>query len=79
MQRAKPNLRPIASYNDTERSCPAQFNFEGLDALVYIRFSVEIDEEKERNPNKEEEEEEKPHKIPLLGKITGPKFELFKT
>ncbi len=73
----KAKFKAYASYNDIERSCPAQFTFEGLDALVYIRFSVERG--KEGKKNKKQEQEETPHKIPLLGKIKGPKFELFKT
>ncbi|MGS2737974.1 hypothetical protein [Sinomicrobium sp. M5D2P17] len=70
----KAKFKAYAAYSDRERSCPADFDFEGLEALVFIRFELNRSDKNSRNPKRED----KPHKIPLLSGVKGPKIELFK-
>ena len=74
---AKAKFKAYASYNDVEKSCPAQFDFEGLEALVTIRFELNVDDDGGKK-KKDAKKEDKPYRIPLLDAIKGPKFELFK-
>ncbi len=69
----KAKFKAYISYNNRSKECPAQFDFEGLEALIYIRFSA-----KRNKGKKGEDENDTPHKIPLLSGVEGPKIELFK-
>ncbi len=64
-----------AAYNDKTKSCPAQFIFEGLTALVYIRFEVK----KSKGEKNKDTPDKKPERVPILGRVVSPTFELFKT
>lgn len=63
------------AYNDRDQSCPAQFDFEGLEALVYVRFSIKRKKGKKGGGNTPDAT---PTKVPVLSEVKGPKIELFK-